>query len=218
MADELIGDVPSPPLLVPRKTLYVTPVVVLALQSSKTECVPVPDKPIVVGEFVALLVMLTLAPFTVPAVAGANVTVRVADCPGVSTVPLGMPLALSPAPVTVTPEIVMFELPLFVTDVVSELSVPSPTLPKGKLVGLAPSDAAWVACVAAAIILNDITTADQVPDRFCVKSIGVAPVTLVRYSLAVPPTPKPVEVCMPLPPHTQDAPHWVMFQRGLPTA
>ena len=106
-----------------------------------------PDKATVVGELVALLVIVTLAPPTVPAEAGAKVTVRVADCAGVSTVPFGMPLSLNPAPVTVTPEIVMFELPLLVTIVVSELSLPSPTLPKDKLVGLTPSDSADAAPV-----------------------------------------------------------------------
>jgi hypothetical protein len=121
-------------------------------------CIPVPDNPTVVGESVALLVMATPAPLTVPAVVGAKVTVRVADWPGVSTVPLEIPLALNPAPVTVTPEIVMFELPLFVTDVVSELSVPSPTLPKDKLDGLAPSDGAAMA---------------PVPDRLMTSGDGV---------------------------------------------
>ena len=56
----------------------------LAVHCSKTECVPVPDKLIVVGELVALLVMVMLAPLTIPGDVGANFTVRVADCPGVS--------------------------------------------------------------------------------------------------------------------------------------
>ena len=49
-----------------------------------------------------------------------------------------MPLALNPAPVTVTLEIVMFELPLLVIDVVREELLPSLTFPKLKLVGFAP--------------------------------------------------------------------------------
>src|SRR5579864_3222274 len=71
-------------------------------------------------------------------------------------------------------------------------------------------------CVTLAVILNDITTADQVPELFCVKSIGVAPEALVRYSVAVPPSPYPVPDCMPLPPHVQGATQPVIFQRGLP--
>jgi len=155
----LMGDVPSPPLLVPRKTLYVTPDVELVDHCGKTVCVPVPDRLIVVGELVALLAIVTLAPLTAPAVVGANVTVRVADCPGVSTVPFEIPLALNPAPVVVTLEIVMFEFPLFVTDVVSEVLLPSPTLPNDKLDGFAPREK-----VAAAPVPDKlITSGDGVP-------------------------------------------------------
>jgi len=92
---------------------------------------------IVVGEPVALLAMLTLAPFTAPGVLGANVTVSVADCPGVSIVPFDTPLALKPAPVTVTPETVMFEFPLLVSVVESWIELFTFTVPKLKLVGLA---------------------------------------------------------------------------------
>ena len=126
-------------MLVPRNTLYVTPEVGLGDHCNRTVWVPVPDNAIVAGEFVALLAIETLAPLTVPAVVGANVTVSVADCPGVSIVPFEMPLALKPAPVTVTPEIVTFELPLFEIDVVSELFDPSFTFPNERLVGFARS-------------------------------------------------------------------------------
>jgi len=57
----------------------------------------------------------------------------------VRIVPFEIPLAPNPAPVTVTLETVMFEFPLFVIDVASELLVPSPTLPKDRLLGFAPS-------------------------------------------------------------------------------
>jgi hypothetical protein len=119
--------------------LYVTPLVELAVHVNTTECLPVPVKPMVRGEFVALLAILTLAPLTAPPEVGANVTVSVADCPGVRTVPLGMPLELNPAPLVVTVEIVTFEFPLFVTEVVRDVLLASNTLPKGRLVGLAPS-------------------------------------------------------------------------------
>ena len=117
--DVLIGVVPSLPGAVPRNTLYVTPRVGLAAHERTTECAPVPDKPITAGEFVALLAMVTPAPLTAPPEVGANVTVSVADWPGVSTVPFTIPFAMNPAHVTVTPEIVTFALPLFVTEVVS---------------------------------------------------------------------------------------------------
>ena len=114
----LIGVVPSPPDVVPRNTLYVTPPVGLAFQVNTTECVPVPDKVTVDGELVALLAIVTLAPLTAPPDVGANVTVSGTDCPGVRTVPFRIPLALNPVPVTVTLEIVTFAFPLLVTEVV----------------------------------------------------------------------------------------------------
>jgi len=176
--------------------LYVTPVVELALHWSKTECVPVPDRLTTAGELVALLAMLTLAPATAPAVVGANVTVSVADWPGVSTVPFETPLALNPAPVTVTPEIVRFEFPLFVSDVVSELVLPSLTFPKDRLAGLAPSSK---------------VAADPVPDRLITSGEGVPfvvnvtePFTVVAddgvkmtLKLALPPAAIVVDVLRP---------------------
>ena len=114
----------------------------LASHVSATECddaeTPVPVSDTIVGEPVALLAIDTL-PFTVPAVAGANVTVRTAVWFGVRIKPEVTPLALNPAPVTVTLEIVTFEFPLFFRVVVSALLLPVFTFPKGKLVGVAPS-------------------------------------------------------------------------------
>jgi hypothetical protein len=100
---------------------------------------PVPLNPIAVGEFVALLAMLMFAPLTAPVEVGAKVTVSVADCPGVRTVPLGTPLVRNPAPVTVIAEIVTFAFPPFVSEVVCELLLPSFTFPNDKLPGFAPS-------------------------------------------------------------------------------
>jgi hypothetical protein len=115
---------------------------VLAVQLSKTDSgvtwTPVPDKETVAGEFVALLVTLTL-PVTLPAVVGANTTFSVADWFGDKLVPALTPLALNPAPEGVTPEIVTFEFPLLVKVTLIVLLLPSFTLPKLRLVGLAPS-------------------------------------------------------------------------------
>lgn len=127
-----------------------------------------PDKPIVIGELAALLAMLIPAPLALPADVGAKVTARVADCPGVSTSPFEMPLALNPAPFTVTLEIVMFELPLFITDVGSELVVPSPTLPNDRLGGFA---------------LSDNVTVAPVPERLITRGDGVPLVTSVMLPL-----------------------------------
>ncbi len=49
------------------------------------------------------------------------------------------PLALKPAPVTVTPEMVTLEFPLLVSVTGNALLPPTFTLPKLRLVGLAPS-------------------------------------------------------------------------------
>src|SRR5947209_19537251 len=49
------------------------------------------------------------------------------------------PLALKPAPVTVTPEMVTVEFPLLVSVTGNPLLPPTFTLPKLRLVGLAPS-------------------------------------------------------------------------------
>jgi hypothetical protein len=108
---------------------------------------------------VALLAMVTFAPLTAPAVVGAKVTLRVTDCPGVSVMPPDTPLALKPVPFVVTLEIKMFEFPLFVTDVDSELLLPSLTLPKERLVGLAASDSVC----AAPVPERPIVSVDGVP-------------------------------------------------------
>ena len=86
----------------------------LAVQDKLITCVPVPESAIVVGELVALLATVTCAPVTLPPLVGANVTVSVAVCCGIKTVPAETPLVLKPAPVVLTEEIVTFELPLFV--------------------------------------------------------------------------------------------------------
>ena len=118
-----------------------------------------------------MLASVTLAPLTGPAEVGAKVTVNGADCPGVKIMPLETPLVLNPAPFVVTLEIVMFEFPLLVIDVDSELLLPSFTLPKERLVGLTPSDSVW---------------ADPVPDRPIVSDDGVPLVAKVMLPLADP--------------------------------
>jgi len=118
-----------------------------------------------------LLTILTLAPVSTTAVVGANVTVTVADCPGVNIVPLEIPLAVSPdPPEIVTPEILMFEFPPFVSVEVSDLLLPTLTALKFKLVGLAAS------CRVAA---------EPVPDRLMTSDEGVPFVARVIDPLTV---------------------------------
>jgi hypothetical protein len=83
------------------------------------------------GEFVALLATETL-PVTFPVPAGAKVAVKVAACPGARMVPEETPVALNPAPETVTLEIVTLEFPAFVSVTVLATSLDTFTLPKLK--------------------------------------------------------------------------------------
>jgi hypothetical protein len=110
----------------------------LAIQVTATVCgvccTPVPAR-LIVGELLALLLTATF-PVTAPAVVGANVITRVAVWLGVSVVPL-TPVALKPAPVAPTPEIITFEFPVFVSVTFTVALLPSLTLLKLKLDGLA---------------------------------------------------------------------------------
>jgi hypothetical protein len=105
------------------------------------------------GEFVALLATETL-PVALPAPAGANVAVKVAVCPGVRMRPEETPLALKPAPETVTFETVTLELPPFVsvTDCVPLLD--TFTFPKLKedALELRRSDEALTVSIAALLV------------------------------------------------------------------
>jgi len=116
----------------------ITSVDTLAVQVKATVCgvccTPVPAR-LIVGELLALLLTATF-PVTAPAVVGANVITRVAVWLGVSVVPL-TPVALKPAPVAVTPEIITFEFPVFVSVTFTDALLPSLTLLKLKLDGLA---------------------------------------------------------------------------------
>ena len=116
----------------------ITSVDTLAVQVKATVCgvccTPVPAR-LIVGELLALLLTATF-PVTAPAVVGANVITRVAVWLGVSVVPL-TPVALKPVPVAVTPEIITFEFPVFVSVTFTDALLPSLTLLKLKLDGLA---------------------------------------------------------------------------------
>jgi hypothetical protein len=58
----------------------------------ETACVPAPESEIASGEFVALLITVTL-PGKLPAARGENVASNVADCPGARIKPAETPLA-----------------------------------------------------------------------------------------------------------------------------
>jgi hypothetical protein len=106
---------------------------VLAVHVSATEwatgvCVPVPAREMFTGEFVALLVIVTL-PLAVATEAGVNVTASVAVCPAPIDCPIDTPDDPYPVPLTVMPEIVTVVLPLFVSSTFCELLLPTKTFP-----------------------------------------------------------------------------------------
>jgi hypothetical protein len=103
-----------------------------------TGCTAVPAREIASGEFVALLVTVTV-PVTFPVAAGAKVTFSVAVCPAVRMVPVGTPLALNPAPEMLRLEMVMFAAPELVKVTGRMLLLPTVTLLKFKLIALLAS-------------------------------------------------------------------------------
>jgi hypothetical protein len=115
--------------------------------------VPVPLNVTDVGESVALLVTVTL-PFSEPPLAGANVTLRDAVWPGVTTCPADTPVALKPEPLTLTFETVTFEFPPLVKVTGSALLLPTLTLPKFRLLelGFNESVAPFTVSVAALLV------------------------------------------------------------------
>jgi len=126
----------------------------------------VPDKLILVGEFAALLVMVTV-PDTLPVLEGAKATGRLAVCPGLRTLP-DMLVALKPGPETLMLEIVTLELPELVKVTSRELRLPTMMLPKFKFDVLAVScdvvDGATLA-VGAELALAQPCTRRAIPAR-----------------------------------------------------
>ncbi len=104
-------------------------------------CVAVPDplKLILSGEPGAVLV-IEMVPVTLPGDVGPNVTVKGAVCPGVRVCG-DNPLILKPVPVTLLAEIDRLAVPEFVSVTATDAVLPSRTLPKLMLEGLAASEA-----------------------------------------------------------------------------
>jgi hypothetical protein len=113
---------------------------VLPDQVNETECAtgsaPVPESLIVIGEFEASLVTVTL-PVAFPVAAGANVALSDAVCPADKTNPKTPPPALKPAPVTTTFKIVTLESPALVSVTLLELLLDTFTSPKASVVEVA---------------------------------------------------------------------------------
>ncbi len=97
---------------------------------------PVPDNAMLAGEFVALQLMVML-PLYCPVEDGLNVALTVVVCAGLKVIPAALPLAVKPAPDTITFEMVTLEVPAFVRVRFLVLLLETLTFPKLKLVGLA---------------------------------------------------------------------------------
>lgn len=87
-----------------------------------------------------MLAILTFEPFALPALPGENVIVSVVDCPGIRMAPPETPLALKPAPLTVTLDISTLAFPVFVSVELNALLLPGVTVPKFRLAGLTASE------------------------------------------------------------------------------
>ena len=92
----------------------------------------------VVGDPVALLVTVTV-PLRAPAVIGENTTLNVIRCAAASVTGVLAPLSAKPVPVSVMPEIVTLELPVFEIVTLCVEDTPVFTLPKDRLVALKDS-------------------------------------------------------------------------------
>jgi len=116
----------------PAYTLYPATAELLEFQDNVTECAadatPVPDRAMVIGEFLALLLIVRL-PAKFPVVKGVNVARTEVNCLGPTTRPEALPLAVNPAPETETPEIITLELPVLVSITVCTALLASPVCP-----------------------------------------------------------------------------------------
>src|SRR5262249_44378747 len=101
-------------------------------------CAPVPLRAIVAGEPDALLVTLTV-PLATPAAVGANTTLSVRLCDGLTGSGTVAPLSVKPVPLTVICAIWTLVLPVFVIVSLFVEEVPVFTFPNARLVALKES-------------------------------------------------------------------------------
>jgi hypothetical protein len=99
---------------------------------------PIPDREMLAGELVALLLTVIL-PVAAPLAEGANVEVSAVVCPGARVTPLA-PVELNPAPAIITCAMVTLEFPALVIVMFLALLLDTFTFPKFKLLVLGFSD------------------------------------------------------------------------------
>ena len=94
-----------------------------------------PDKITVVGDPIALLVIVTV-PLSLPAAVGLNSTAKLRLCVGDNVTGVPAPLNVKPVPLTLIPEIVTFAFPVSVIVTFCVAELPVFTLPKLRFVEL----------------------------------------------------------------------------------
>ena len=158
-------------------------------------------------------------PLTAPPDVGANETVSVALLPALSVIGVVIPLKLNPASVIPTLETVMLDPPVFVTVSDSDPLLPTLTLPKLRLVGLA-ANAPGVTPVADTGMIKVGFVAVEVTVRFAVTapaavganetlSVALCPPLSVN-GVVIPLTLKPAPVIPTCETVTLEAPMLVM--------
>jgi hypothetical protein len=103
-----------------------------------TRTAPVPESATVSGEFVALLITVTL-PGRLPVEVGANMTLKEVDCPAARLSGSAIPLVLNPPPLALICEMETLEFPVFEIVTLCVALVPVVRLPKLSAVGDAES-------------------------------------------------------------------------------
>ncbi len=121
--------------LLPTATL---PKLTLAGLAPSVPCMPVPLSVIPNGDPGALLA-IEMLPLALPVAVGANLAVNVALCPALIVNGVVIPLMLNPAPETLAADMVTLAVPVLFNVTVAEPLLPTATLPKLTLAGLAPS-------------------------------------------------------------------------------
>src|SRR5260221_4294560 len=106
----------------------------LGSQVSATECeLNCPPLPVSAIDSPPALLATAMDPAALPVSDGANTTLSAAVCPGANVVLAPAPLAVNPAPVTRTLEIVTFAFPFFLGTIPTQPSLPTTTLPQSSL-------------------------------------------------------------------------------------
>jgi hypothetical protein len=183
---------------------------------------PVPETGIANVGFVAVEVTVTF-PLTDPADVGANETVKFALLPALRVSGVVMPLTVHPAPVIATFETVMLVPPVLVIVSESDPLLPTLTLPKLRLVGLAASapgvtpvtDTRMVKVefVAVEVIVRSPVTAPAEAGTNDTEKVALCPPLSVN-GVAIPLTLRPAPVIATLETVTLEAPVLVMVSES----